>query len=122
MHWTILASASDDFHRSFKNLKKCVILKVRKKSTISKTGSILCFSKSARPDCNHLHFKSIKNALKIIFSQKTVDFCIFNPKNYGVKNSCTKTLLNFYPFKCTYLGKSSFQFYKHLVRKIEFEK
>ena len=70
MHSTILACASGEFQKSFKNLKKCVILKVRKKSTRSKTGSILCFSESARPDCNHLHFESIKNALNIIFSQK----------------------------------------------------
>ena len=70
MHSTILACDSDDFQKSFKNFKKCVILKMRKKSTIRKNASKLCFSNSARPDCNHLHFKSIKNALKIIFSQK----------------------------------------------------
>ena len=34
MHSTNLESASGDFQKSFKNLKKCVILKVRKKSTI----------------------------------------------------------------------------------------
>ena len=111
MHSTILACASDDFQKSFKNLKKCVILKVRKKTTISKSGSILCFSKSVRPDYNYLHFKSIKNALKIIFFSQNQSIFAFSTPNYGVKNSCPKTLLNLYPFKCTYLGKSSFQFY-----------
>ena len=70
MHSTILACDSDDFQKSFKNFKKCVILKTRKKSTMSKNANVLCFSKSVRPDCNDLHFKSIKNALKIIFSEK----------------------------------------------------
>ena len=70
MHSTILACDSGDFEKSFKNFKKCVILKMRKKSTISKNASVLCFSNSVRPDCNHLHFKSLKNALKIIFSPK----------------------------------------------------
>ena len=77
MHSTILACASDDFQKSFKNLKKCVILEMRKRSTISKNESVWCFSKSARPDKNHMHLKLIKNALKIIFSKKKVDFCIF---------------------------------------------
>ena len=70
MHSTILACASDDLKKSFKNLQKCVILKMRKRSTISKNASVWCFSKSARPDYNHMHLKSIKNALKIIFSPK----------------------------------------------------
>ena len=34
MHSTILGSASDVFQKTFKNLKICVILKMRKKSTI----------------------------------------------------------------------------------------
>ena len=81
MQSIILAFASDDFQKSFKNLKKCVILKVCKRSTISKDASVWCFSKSARPDYNHMHLKSIKNALKIIFFfSKKVDFCIFNIK------------------------------------------
>ena len=65
--------------KSFKNLQKCVILKRRKRSTISKNASVWCFSKSARPDYNHMNLNSIKNALKLIFLQK-VDFCIFNIK------------------------------------------
>ena len=70
MHLTILACVPGDFQKSFNNLKECVILKLRKKSTISKNASVWCFSKSARPDCNPMHFKLIKNALKIIFSPK----------------------------------------------------
>ena len=70
MHSTILACASDDFQKSFKNIKNVLFLKMRKRSTISKNASVWCFSKSARPDYNHMHLKSIKNALKIIFSQK----------------------------------------------------
>ena len=121
MHSTILACASDDFQKSFENSKnvlfqKCVQIYHKQKR------KYFMFFKSARPDCNHMHFKSIKNALKIFFLSITVDICIFNQKNYAVKNSCPKTLLNFYPLKCTYLGKSSFQFYQLLVRKIEFEK
>ena len=34
MHSTILECASGGFQKSFKNLKKCVILRMRKKSTI----------------------------------------------------------------------------------------
>ena len=37
--------------------------------------------------------------------------CIFNPKNFEVKENCSKTLLNACPLKCTYIGKKSFQFY-----------
>ena len=85
MHSTILACASDDFQKSFKNLIKCVILRLRKRSTISKNASVWCFSKSARPDYNHMHLKSIKNALKIIFFSKKIDFCIFNIKLLGEK-------------------------------------
>ena len=36
MHLNILACASDDFQKTFKNLKKCVILKIRKKFIIAK--------------------------------------------------------------------------------------
>ena len=53
------------------------------------------FPKLARPDGNHLHFKSIKNALKIIFFLKNSRLLHFHPQNYGVKNSCPKTLLFF---------------------------
>ena len=91
MHSIILACASDDFQKSFKNLKKCVISKVRKKSTISKNGSISCFSKSARPDCNHLHFKLIKNALKIIFSQKQSIFAFLTQKLWSEKQLSQNT-------------------------------
>ena len=44
---------------------------MRKKSTISKSAGVCCFSKPARPDYNHQHFKSIKNALEIIFHQNS---------------------------------------------------
>ena len=104
MQSTILVCASDDFQKSFKNFKNCVISKMCKISTISKSASVWYFSKSARPDCNHLHFKSIKNALKIICSPKQSIFAFFLPKNYGVKNSCRETLLTFYTLKITYLG------------------
>ena len=80
---------------------------MRKKSTISKSAGVWCFSKSARPDYNHQHFKSIENALKLIFLQNS-RFLHFSPKTYGVKNNCPETLLNFYPTKCTYLGISLF--------------
>ena len=50
---------------------------MRKKSTISKSAGFWCFSKSARPDYNHQHFKWIKNALKIIFIQNTESICAF---------------------------------------------
>ena len=93
---------------------------MRKKSTIRKSAGVWCFSKPARPYYNHQHFKSIKNALKIIFLQNS-RFLHFSPKN-GVKNNCPEILLNFYPINCTYLGISLFQFYLLWVRKIEFEK
>ena len=92
-----------------------------KKSTFSKSAGVWCFSKPARQDYNHQHFKSIKNALKIIFLQNS-RFLHFSPKKIGVKNNCPETLLNFYPIKCTYLGISLFQFYLLWVRKNEFEK
>ena len=50
---------------------------MRKKSTISKNARVWCFSKSARPDYNNQHFKSIKNALKIIFPPKQSIFAFF---------------------------------------------
>ena len=52
---------------------------MRKKSTISKSAGVWCFSKPGRPDYNHQHFKSIKNALKIIFLQNS-RFLHFSPK------------------------------------------
>ena len=75
MHSTILACASNDFRKAFKNLPKCVILKMHKRSTISKNASVWCLSKSARSDYNHMHLKSIKNALKMnFFFFKKVNF------------------------------------------------
>ena len=83
---------------------------MRKKSTISKSAGVWCFLKSARPDYNHQHFKSIKNALKIIFLQNS-RFLHFSPQKYEVKNNCPETLIIFYPIKCTHLGISLNQFY-----------
>ena len=67
MHTTNLACASGDFQKSFKNLQKCVILKMRERSTISKNASVRCFSQSATPDYNNTNLKSIKNGLKFFF-------------------------------------------------------
>ena len=46
--------------------------------------------------------------IKTIFSQKKVDFCTISPKNFEVKENCSKTQLNVCPLKCTYRGKKSF--------------
>ena len=91
MHSTILGCASDGFHKSFKNLKKCVILRMRKKSTISKNACVWCFSKSARPDCKDMHFKLIKNALKIIFSPKQSIFTFLTQKLWSEKQLSQNT-------------------------------
>ena len=77
MHSSILACAPDDFQKSFKNLKKMCHFKNALKTTMDKIAIVWCFSMLARPECNHLHFKSIKNALKIILSPKQ---SIFNLK------------------------------------------
>ena len=62
---------------------------MRKKSTISKSAGIWCFSKSARPDYNHQHFKPIKNALKIIFLQNS-RFLQFSPKKIWVEKQLSR--------------------------------
>ena len=67
---------------------------MRKKSTISKSAGVWCFSKSVRPDYNHQHFKSIKNALKIIFLQNS-RFLHFSPKNMECKTTVPKHCLIF---------------------------
>ena len=62
------------------------------------------------------HFNSIKTALNAYFLQK-VDFCIFEPKNRELIENSSKAPLNCNPLECTYLGKISFQYHKHLERK-----
>ena len=63
-----------------------------------------------------------KNYSQNHFFLKKIDFCKFNPKNFEVKENCSKTPLNFRPLKCTYIGKNSFRFYQRLIRINEFEK
>ena len=58
----------------FKNLEKCDILKIAKKSSKHKISIVRCFSKTARPVCYHMHLSSIKPALKILFFFQKVDF------------------------------------------------
>ena len=75
----------------------------------------LVFIKSDRPVCNHLNVNFIKKKkkkklLSKPFFLKKIDFCIFNPKNFEVKENCSKTLLSVCPLKCTYIGKNHFDF------------
>ena len=44
---------------NFKNLEKCDILKMRKKSTLVKMSSVLCFLESARPVYYQMNLKLI---------------------------------------------------------------
>ena len=53
-----------------------------------------CFSKPARPDYNHQHFKSIENALKSFFT-KTVDFCIFHLKKKRSEKQLSRNTAEF---------------------------
>ena len=117
-HTMILVCAADDF-RKHQKMWKMIFLFLKKplKYVISKNSSIWCFLfKSARWVCYHLDINLIKTAIKML---QKVEFCIFEPKNCDVIENSSKTLLNFSPLKCTYLGKNSFQYLEHLIRKMQ---
>ena len=105
-HSTIFACATADFQKS----KKCEIFKNALKIYPQKNTNVWCFSKSARPVCNHLLLNSIKTTLKSLFFFKKCDFSILNnKKKCGGKNNSSETPLNFCQLKCTYLGRKSFE-------------
>ena len=93
---------------------------MRKKSTIRKSAGVWCFSKPARPDYNHQHFKSIKNALKIIFLQNS-RFLHFSPKNLSEKQLSRNTA-KFLPNKMHIFRHKFISILFALGQKIEFEK
>ena len=51
----------------------------------------------------HLHFNLIKIHQKIIFT-KNIDFYIFESQKCKMNENYPKTLINFAPLKCSYLG------------------
>ena len=67
----------------------------------------LVFFKSDRAVCNHLNVNFIKTTLKTFFPNK-IRFLHFNPKNSEVKENCSKTLLNVFLLKYTYIGIKTF--------------
>ena len=70
------------------------------------------FFKSDRPACNHLNVNFIQENLSKnnCFLKKKSIVCIFNPKDFEVKENCSEILLNDCPLKCTYIGKNHFNF------------
>ena len=88
-----------------KKFEECNILKMHIKSIISKISIVWCFSSRTPPKRQFY-----KNYSQNHFFFKKVDFCIFNPKNFEVKENCSKTLLIVCPLKCTYIGKNYFSF------------
>ena len=84
---------------NFKNLiffEKCNILKMCKQINRKENFNCLVFFKSDRPVCNDLNDNFIKKNYpqNHFFFFKNVDICIFNPKNFEVKDNCSKVLLN----------------------------
>ena len=107
MYLTILPGNTGEFQKFRFFFKKCNILKCVK-IYHKQNFNCLVFFKSNRPVCNHLNVNFIKTTLKTIFPKK-VDFCIFNPKIFEVKENCSKTLLSVCPLKYTCISKISFQ-------------
>ena len=102
---------------NFKNLEKCDNLKMHKLSILIKILSVLCFLESAGPVYYYLHLNLIKQHSNPFFFKK-VNFFAFDPKNCGLKDNFSEIPLNFFPLKCTSLGKTSFRYYLSLVRKM----
>ena len=80
--------------------------KNHKKSFIIKNSGVWCFFKLDGFEiiCTSIKKKCTQNPY---FLQK-FEFCIFELKNCEVIENSFKALLNFSPFKCTYLGKGNF--------------
>ena len=83
---------------------------------------VVVFFKMATPVCSRLHFDLIKHFTQKPFIFKNVVFCIFNQRNEEEKENFSKTPLNCCSCKCTFLGKNSYQYLQHIVRKNEIEK
>ena len=115
----ILVSAEDDFPKNLKILKISFFVKNHKNLPLAKCPVFGILSSQPNGFVITTHFNSIKKtALNAYFLQK-VDFCIFEPKNREPIENSSKAPLNCSPFKCTYLGKISFQYHKRLVRKVK---
>ena len=108
--------ATDDFQKSQKNVifENCV-----KNLSFEKKIKSLMFFSVARPVLSRLHFDLIKYFTQKAFIFKNVAFCIFNKKkNKEEEEIFSKIPLNCCPCKCTNLGKNSFQYHQHIVRKM----
>ena len=91
---------------------------MHKKSTITTSAGVWCFSKSARPDYSHQQIKSIKNACKIIFLQNS-RFLHFSPKIWSEKQLSRNTAY-FLPNKMHIFRHKFVSLCLLWVRKIEF--
>ena len=89
---------------SFKNLEKCDILKMRKKSTAVKVSSVWLVFLSRQ---DKLHLKLIYNFNQNFFFQKHGLACLTKTKR-RLKVNFSERQLNFCPLNYTYLGKNSF--------------
>ena len=106
--------ATDDFQNSRENaiFENCV-----KTLSFEKFQMFDVFFKMARLVRSRLHFNSIKHFTQKPCFFRDVEFCLFSPKNEKLKENFSKTPLNFCLFKCTNLGKNSFQYHQRLFRK-----
>ena len=77
------------------------------------------FFRMARPVCSRLHIGLIKYFTQKLFNFKNVFFFAFLIKNEEDEKIFSKTPLNCCPCKCTNLDKNSFQYHKHIVRKMK---
>ena len=85
------------------------------------------FFKMASPVCSRLHFDLIKHFTQKPYIFKNVFFFFFFffaflTKNEEEKENFSKTPLNCCSCKCTFLGKNSYKYLQHIVRKNEIEK
>ena len=83
MHLKILPGNTGEFQKSRKKFEKCNILKMRKKTTISKI-SIQVGQTSLY---NHLNVNFIKTTLKTILSLKKLIFAFLTQKTKLFKNT-----------------------------------
>ena len=81
---------------------------------------MFCVFKSPGPVCKHMHFDLIKMHPKLFFSQKNVDFYIFESQKCKMNENYPETLINFGPLNCSWLDQNIFNIFGALVRKNEF--